>query len=129
MKKSICIDFDGVIHSYKSGWQGATVIPDAIMPGAKEAINELAKSFTIVIHTTRANTEEGYEATARWLDNRGVKWDTIEGKPIAIAYIDDRAIRHNTWYGTMNELFDKEPNEIENQGDYVEKMQSICGMV
>ena len=32
----ICVDFDGVIHSYKSGWRGVAVIPDPPVPGAIE---------------------------------------------------------------------------------------------
>ena len=27
-KPILCLDFDGVVHSYTSGWKGADVIPD-----------------------------------------------------------------------------------------------------
>ncbi len=33
MKQTVVFDFDGVIHSYTSGWKGATVIPDP--PGSR----------------------------------------------------------------------------------------------
>src|SRR5882672_3079773 len=32
-KPILCLDFDGVLHSYSSGWKGADVIPDAPTPG------------------------------------------------------------------------------------------------
>ena len=38
-KSVICVDVDGVIHSYTSGWQGATVLADPPVPGAIEALH------------------------------------------------------------------------------------------
>jgi hypothetical protein len=32
-KPILCLDFDGVLHSYTSGWKGAAVIPDPPVPG------------------------------------------------------------------------------------------------
>jgi len=40
-KKTIVFDFDGVIHSYTSGWQGISVIPDPVVPEIQAAINYL----------------------------------------------------------------------------------------
>ena len=40
-KGTIVFDFDGVIHSYTSGWKGENVIPDPPVPGIKEVIDDL----------------------------------------------------------------------------------------
>jgi hypothetical protein len=56
MKKPIlCLDFDGVIHSYISGWCGARNIPDPPMPGALNFIAEaIEEGWDVVIHSSRA---------------------------------------------------------------------------
>ena len=41
MKKTVVFDFDGVIHSYTSGWKGATVIPDPPVEGIGDALKEI----------------------------------------------------------------------------------------
>ena len=33
--KTVVFDFDGVVHSYTSGWQGEDTIPDPPVPGIK----------------------------------------------------------------------------------------------
>lgn len=92
---TICVDFDGVIHSYTSGWQGADVILDPPVPGAIEWLNEMVKRFEVVIFTTRADQEGANLAIGRWLNKHGLNGTvtiTSQKKP-ALVYIDDRAFR------------------------------------
>lgn len=94
MKKTVVFDFDGVIHSYSSGWQGLTNIPDPPVPGIKEAINEIRESgYEVVIVSTRTADIDGYMAVREWLEEHGIEVDRVcSEKPPAIVYIDDRAI-------------------------------------
>lgn len=94
MKQTVVFDFDGVIHSYTSGWQGSAIIPDPAVPGIKEAIAEIrAAGYEVVVVSTRCAAPSGYRAIADWLDIHGIVVDGIKKeKPPAIVYIDDRAI-------------------------------------
>lgn len=92
-KKTVVFDFDGVIHSYSSGWQGETVIPDPPVPGIKEAIADIREDYFVVVVSTRCTTEEGKAAIEAWLSKHGIEVDKVtKEKPPAIVYIDDRAI-------------------------------------
>ncbi len=94
MAQTVVFDFDGVIHSYKSGWQGADVIPDPIVPGVKESIDEIRQAgYKVVVVSTRCATERGMAAIYAYLERNGVVVDDVSAeKPPAIVYIDDRAI-------------------------------------
>lgn len=106
-RKSVAVDFDGVIHSYVSGWEGADVISDAPVPGAIDFLNELAEHFTVVIFTTRAAHEGAPEAISDWLTEHGFSPDsyTITAtKGPAIFYLDDRAWRFRGVFPTMQQI-------------------------
>lgn len=66
-KPILCLDFDGVIHSYTSGWQGARNIPDPPVPGALQFIVEAQKHFTVAIFSSRSHQFLGRRAMKRWL--------------------------------------------------------------
>lgn len=92
---TVVFDFDGVIHSYKSGWQGQEVVPDPAVPGIKEAISELRdEGYRVVVVSTRCSTDGGIRAVRAYLAENGIVVDDVcKEKPPAICYIDDRAIR------------------------------------
>lgn len=109
-KPILCLDFDGVIHSYASGWKGADVIPDPPVDGAIEFIEEATKHFDVQIFSSRSNQPGGIEAMSEWLARHccanppdelplffgSIKWPTE--KPAAMVTIDDRAITFDgTW--------------------------------
>lgn len=94
MAKTVVFDFDGVIHSYKSGWKGVDVIPDPPVLGIKEAIHDIRNAgYEVVVVSTRTSTNRGYLAVSTWLQQHNIVVDKIcSEKPPAIVYIDDRAI-------------------------------------
>lgn len=94
MKKTVVFDFDGVIHSYTSGWKGESVIPDPPVPGIREAISDIRRAgYEVVIVSTRCATKEGYGAVRAWLIDNEIEVDGVKTeKPPAVVYIDDRAI-------------------------------------
>lgn len=94
MKKTVVFDFDGVIHSYTSGWIRADVIPDTPVQGIKESISAIRNAgYEVVVVSTRCATPSGKKAIHEWLKNFGIVVDSVmTEKPPAIVYIDDRAI-------------------------------------
>lgn len=105
-KPTVVFDFDGVIHSYKSGWQGPGIVQDPVVPGIGNAINELrGLGYKVVVVSTRCTSPEGMGAVRRYLLDNAIEVDDVATeKPPALCYIDDRAIR-----------FDGHPEELVEQ--------------
>jgi hypothetical protein len=75
MKKPILtLDFDGVIHSYSSGWKGASVIADMPVPGAIEFILNALGHYTLAIHSSRSHQWGGTRAMKKWLKKHLIIW-------------------------------------------------------
>ena len=118
MLKTILVDFDGVLHSYASGWLGADVIPDPPVPGAIEWLRALVvdEGLQVAIFSSRSNTTEGSRgrpgiaAMKRWLLSHGLETrylDVIEfprEKSPAHLTIDDRAICFEGTYPSAEEI-------------------------
>jgi len=109
-RPTLCLDFDGVLHSYTSGWKGADVIPDPPVPGAMQFIAEAVNHFRVAIFSSRSNQPGGMKAMINWLryalitEHQGDGYDIFDllewplEKPAALVTLDDRAITFNgTW--------------------------------
>jgi len=63
MQKIICIDFDGVLHAYTSGWHGAGVVMDGPVPGAMGALMAYWRAgLKIAVYSSRSSHPDGIAA-------------------------------------------------------------------
>lgn len=109
-KQTIAVDFDGVMHSYTSGWKGP-IPTDPPVPGTRDAIARLREEYTVIVFTCRALTQDGVQGIRAWLAQHSIEVDEVTGiKPHAVLYIDDRACRFlGSWAVVMNMLQDGPP--------------------
>lgn len=128
----LCLDFDGVIHGYQSGWKGAGNIPDMPVPGAIDFILKAVEAgWDVQIFSSRSKNPFGRLAMKRWLarhigyawldghnsptlaeaeclgDAREfathkIKWPWF--KPAAMVTLDDRAIQFTGEWPDPSEL-------------------------
>jgi len=113
-KPILCMDFDGVIHSYKSGWQGADKIPDPPVDGAMDFINLALDHFRVAVFSSRSGHPDGIRAMREWLRHHWLESDLprdramlIEWpaeKPAAFVTIDDRALTFDGTWHSMDSL-------------------------
>lgn len=101
-KRTICIDFDGVLHDYSEGFKGKDVFGDMLSNADKGTQLLKKKGWTIIIYTTRPKTTK----LEKWLKDHKIAYDYINenpnqpedskgGKLIADIYLDDRGMRFN----------------------------------
>jgi hypothetical protein len=69
-KPILVLDFDGVLHSYTSGWQGATVINDPPTPGMVPFLHKAVDAFDVQILSSRSKDPGGIKAMQRWLHTK-----------------------------------------------------------
>jgi len=90
----IVLDFDRVIHSYTSGWQGMNMIADPPTEGAVGAVNAyLDAGYQVAVLSSRSHHPGGIEAMKEWMRRYGFPVDRIaflDHKPPAAISIDDR---------------------------------------
>lgn len=114
-KKIIAIDFDGVLHSFKSGWTSTCDIADPPVDGAIAWLTKLVYLYDVVIFSARNEDVGAVGAMKRWLFKYGMLWmdvDKIEfptKKPAWHILIDDRCFCFKVQFPSMKEINDFVP--------------------
>lgn len=116
MTRTVAVDFDGVIHAYSKGWQDGTIYDEPVN-GAFSALHLLMQDFAVFVHTTRDPRPVADWITARSnipcavQVNPAMEFWNVQGELLvtsrklpAIAYIDDRAIRFESWHQALADL-------------------------
>jgi|TARA_Y100000114_G_C11755378_1_gene326593 phosphoheptose isomerase len=107
---NVGIDFDKVIHKCSKGYYDGSIYDEPV-EGAYEALERLAKDYTVIVYTCKAkpdrglvNGKTGTELIWEWLKEHNmsqfVSKVTAE-KPRARFYVDDKAIRFTDWESTF----------------------------
>jgi hypothetical protein len=106
--RTVAVDFDGVIHTYASGWTGYEPT-DGPEPGALEFIERLiSDGYRVVIMSSRAHTADGRRHIQRWLLRYGFPvLEVTAQKVMAVAYVDDRAVPYETGSGSWPAALDR----------------------
>ena len=73
--KTICIDFDGVIHDYRRGWRGIDVFDKVLhSPALRNFLKENDICFDYINHNPHqpAGSDQGKIIADVYLDDRGI---------------------------------------------------------
>jgi len=124
MKKryTVAVDFDGVICHQVSEFVAPHIITDTPVMWAIDWLYGMIQDFDIVIHSCRAKTWRGRRAIRAWLKEHsigvwypspghvGLEDVVIQwGKPPALIYLDDRAIRFSGTFPSKQEIYNAKP--------------------
>jgi hypothetical protein len=121
-RKILCLDFDGVLHSYTTPWRDSAYIPDPPVEGAIDFLVAALERFDVCIFSSRSKDKTGIDAMRYWLVKHASTWCQQNGldlakvdelvtkvqfpmeKPPAFLSIDDRAITFTGAWPALSEL-------------------------
>ena len=116
MKKTIALDFDGVIHKYSKGFHDGSCY-DEPNEGAEEIIKKLLKQYNVFIcsvrdvHQIQDWMTKHMDITTQIITEDSMFWTTpnvigiTNRKLAALAYVDDKGIRFTSWRDVGNYFF------------------------
>jgi len=118
-KPILLVDFDGVIHSYTSGWKGADIVYDPPVEGAIHFLHEALEDFDVAIYSARSGQAGGISAMKEYIgycDAQEFGADTLTDKlqfptekPPAFLTLDDRCVQFTGTFPDPAELRNFKP--------------------
>lgn len=104
----VCIDFDGVIHSYDKGYGDGSLYGDPI----KGAIDNIVKLHDAghEIYILTARNKNQHKEVENWIrkylpdSHKDISITVSNTKPPAGAYVDDKAIAFRNWDQAMADI-------------------------
>ena len=120
-KRTIVLDFDGLLHSYRRGWTGPVPEDDPV-PGAQGFVRAVQeRGYEVLVVTTRAATRAGREGTEFWLLQHGFPVLPVRSdKPPAVLYVDDRAFRFDGDFQAVLRFLDSAGGKGGDPGSWVQ---------
>jgi hypothetical protein len=112
-KPILALDFDGVIHSYTSGWKGAHIIPDPPVEGSGAYLLRVIPDFTIAIFSSRSRSVRGRIAMRQYVRNL-----------LRDACFADSEALHTAWVNTQGKPADWIPwtaGDVNEAADWIFK--------
>lgn len=103
----ICVDFDGVIHSYEHGWKSGGIY-GTVVPGFWEWAEKAKDYFRVVVYSSRSETQDGIDGMKAWMTREHPERqlpnyiEFAHKKPPAFLTIDDRAIPFNGSWAVLD---------------------------
>lgn len=102
-RKTIAVDFDGVIHDYKNPIPGRRM--GAPMKQTKESLLFLKERGCKIIIFTLWGDDKRRRGVVEFMNYYGLPFDEITNiKPQADFYVDDKAIRFQSWIQVIEDI-------------------------
>ena len=123
-KRTICVDFDGVVHWYRQGWSEGAIYDEPV-PGAFAWLTSMVEDegFEVAIYSSRSKHPNGVEDMKRWFRHHALDEDVLFSfefptqKPAAWLTIDDRCFQFKGLFPTKEYLLGYTAWMSDNHGD------------
>jgi hypothetical protein len=109
-KYTVAVDFDGVLHMYKSGWKDLDIIEDEPHEDAWAVLEQYVENFHVHIFSARGLEPRGIDAMKKWFKQHNCPQHVFDKlifatqKPPAHIFLDDRAWQFNGIFPTVAEI-------------------------